>query len=116
MRIELEVDVNGVSELIKLEYNRDAIKSMEARGFSIHNFDEKFATNGDLMIWGAMRMHHKQLNNTVTNKIIDAIYEEYDATELYAQLTEMIVDSIPQLKDSVSEAGGEKKKKSVIIR
>ena len=115
MKIELEVTVNGVDETITLEYNRDAIKSMEAKGFDFNHIGDKFVTNADLMLEGALRMHHDKMNATIRKRVIDAIYEQYDAGELYSQLVEMCMDSIPAIKDMQSD-GNTEKKKSILIR
>lgn len=114
MKIELEVNVNGVDENYTLQYTRDAIKVMESKGFDFNNLDAKFTTNADLMLEGALKMHHGTMNATVRRQVMDAIYDQYDAVELYAQLVEMCMDSIPAIKDSVSE--GSQKKKPVLVR
>ena len=114
MKIELDVTARGVDEVITLEYNRDAIKSMEARGFDFNHIGDKFVTNADLMLEGAMRMHHDKMNATIRKHVIDAIYEQYDAGELYTQLIEMCMDSIPAIKDM--QDGNNEKKKSTVIK
>lgn len=113
-KLEVAVTVNGKEETYTLEYNRAAVKNMEARGFSIREYDDKLATQMDLLLQGALEMHHKGLNNTVREAVMSAIYDEYDVMDLYTNLMNMAVEAIPVLRDSSS--GAEGKKKLVIVK
>lgn len=117
MKIVLEIDLNDSTEEVTLEYNRRAIKDMEARGFVMEDMEKKIATNTDLMLMGALKMHHGGLNATVREQVMDAIYEQYDTAELFQQLAEMVVASIPVFNGGTdTDEKKSTKKKPVLIR
>jgi hypothetical protein len=86
-----------------LEYNRDAIKIMEANGFALDEYVKKPMTMIELAFQGAFIMHHKMISR---NKI-DEIFEHFkDKQSLNSQLLIMVDETYKSLFDNSEEEDG----------
>ena len=94
----------GTGEKYTLEYNRDAVRFAEARGFSIIEVQKFPMMLYDLFFY-AFRMHHKNVAKDKTDKLIDdgfggvgnlpeAMVERL--IDLYLQGYETMVDIDPE--------------------
>lgn len=99
---EIILETGGVE--YHLAYTRDAIKKMEALGFSMKNFDDKIVTSIDTVFRGAFYKNHRSLSDARVSEILDSIYAEYDTSEIIPILIEMITEAMPQLKAKDPEA------------
>lgn len=94
-----------------LEYNRNSIKQLEARGFNFTKMQETVVTNMELLFWGAFLKNHNKIKLEKANEILDEMQAEgYDLSELLEVLMEMIQEAIPFVQK------GKGKKKFSIIR
>lgn len=79
-----------------LEYNRNAIQTIESQGFNFNDFKAAPLTNVTLAFYGAFIKNHR---NTST-KLIDEIYNSMaNKTDLIDVLTTMIVECYNTLFD-----------------
>lgn len=104
------LEVGG--EEYTLEYNRKALKQMEAKGFSMGDLDKKILTSIDLLIEGALWKNHKNMTSAKLEEVMDGIYEEYDVQELSKALMEMFASAVPDF----ANAKGTEKKVFKIVR
>lgn len=83
-----------------LEYNRNAVKQMEQRGFVLDQIGDKPMTMVPLLVYGAFAKHHKNLKpsqideiyKNITNKIGD------DGEDGFIQaLLELYADTVSTL-------------------
>lgn len=77
-----------------LEYDRMAVKTLEANGFSVEEFIKKPLSNIELAFAGAFIKHHRKTKQT----IIDEIYAACpDKTNLVTTLVQMIQETYDAL-------------------
>lgn len=83
-----------------LEYNRNSIVELEARGFNAKELESKVVTSILTLFEGAFVMHHPN----ITPKIVNEIFEHIEDKEsLWAKLTEMYADTVSTLFDEPTE-------------
>lgn len=91
-------------ESYTLEYNRMAIKLLEASGFKLEEFLEKPMSNIELAFSGAFVKNHPKVNQTV----IDEIYNKTKNKKgLIVQLQKMITECYDSLLAEPEEEGDE---------
>lgn len=77
-----------------LEYDRMAVKTLEANGFSVEEFIKKPLSNIELAFAGAFIKHHRKTKQSV----IDEIYAGCpDKTNLVTTLVQMIQETYDSL-------------------
>lgn len=54
----------------KLEFNRDSVRKCEAMGLDINLAASKSMTMIPLLFWGAFQMHHPNMKQKATDKIL----------------------------------------------
>ena len=92
MNTQVKITFDGVEYV--LEYNRYAVKRLEAAGFDIEEFLSKPMTNVELAFAGAFIKNHPKTNQTT----IDAIFEACkDKTGLVGVLSTMIQECYDSL-------------------
>lgn len=90
---QINFEYNG--KKYTLEYTRETIIQMEARGFSINDLTDKPATRIEQLWQGAFLAHHKQL---ISNNVIREMYGHMkDKEKLLAKLTEMYNNTLSYL-------------------
>jgi hypothetical protein len=95
---QIALEIDGID--YTLEYNRDSIKKMEARGFSLADTKEKLVTNLDLLVEGAFMKNHPTLKPKRMEEIREHMYENYDMEAMMEVLVEMIEGAIPNFSDN----------------
>ena len=82
-----------------LEFNRYAVKRIEAMGFSTSNLGEKLVTNVELLFYGALIKNHGTHINSVkkSNVLLDVLMVEYDSEELLEILVDLMISVIPSM-------------------
>lgn len=108
MSKKLPITVNGADYV--LQYNRWAIKQIEAKGFSVDKISDKLVTSIELMFQGALIMNHPRVKASEANKLFDAMSDDYDTSELIELLVDLYTDALPVLSGE-----GEGKKKLEIV-
>lgn len=88
------LDIDG--EEYRLEYNRSAIKKMEAKGFEITAIDTKLITSIDLLIEGSFYKNYPKLTSSKLDTLREDILNEYDIDEMLPVFVEMITDALPK--------------------
>lgn len=83
-----------------LEYNRDTIMTLEARGFSAQELEKKVVTSITILFEGAFIMHHPTVKRDVINEIFECLGNKED---LWGKLTEMYADTVSTLFDEPKE-------------
>lgn len=101
---QIILEVGGVD--YTLEYNRNSLKVMEAKGFSIADADRKIVTSIDMLVEGALWKNYPALTQEQLTKVVDGIYDGYDVAELTKHLMEMFALAVPDFNGE-----GEKSKK-----
>lgn len=92
MNTKINLTYKGVP--YTLEYNRMAIKLMEADGFSLNEFSSHPMTMIDLAFRGAFYKNHRK----VSNGLMDEIYEHcVDKERLLENLTNMLTECYASL-------------------
>ena len=100
-KIEFDYEENHYT----LEYNREAVKILESKGFRLENFDDKLMTNVPLLLQGAFIMHHP----TITIGTIEKIYQNIpNKKDFSAQLYGMVADTYNTLFEEVDEKDAKK--------
>ena len=91
--------------------NRDSIKWLESKGFSIEDFEKKPITYYD-MLWNAgFLANHKDVNPNLADKLRESYdQEEGDVLEVINFIIEEYTTFITALTDTKS-----KKKKAIIV-
>lgn len=85
-----------------LEYNRDAIRRIEASGFSLEEFTKKPMVNIDLAFKGLFLKNHKRTNDN----LIEEIFNKFSNKELLiTKITEMLAESYSSLVDEDNDEG-----------
>lgn len=92
MNTKIELEYEGQN--YTLEYDRDGIRMLEARGFSVDEFIQKPMTNVELAFQGAFLKNHP---NTKLETISDIFKECPDKGQLISTLHKMITDSYTSL-------------------
>lgn len=65
---------NDVNDVYVLEFNRDAVKFAEARGFKVQTLEDGVSLSGiEELFFYAFRMHHPEISKATADKIL---YEE----------------------------------------
>ena len=77
-----------------LEYNRTAVRWMEARGLDLSHFEEKMATNACALLEGAFRMHHPSV---VEDKVYEIVGFLGHRQELLQELVSMVSETYSAL-------------------
>lgn len=108
MSKKLPIEIDGVA--YTLQYNRWAIKQIEARGFNVDNLSAKLVTNVELLFQGAFLMNHRFVKPKEIDTLLDKVAEKYDTAELMELLVELYMDAIPVMGDD-----GEGKTKLAIV-
>lgn len=86
-----------------LEYNRMAIKQMEASGFSLEEFTKKPMINIDIAFKGLFLKNHKRTNE----KLIEEIYDKLgNRDQLIEKIGVMLTESYNSLLDDEENAEG----------
>ena len=85
MNTQVKITHNGVDYI--LEYNRFAVKRLEAAGFDIEEFLSKPITNVELAFAGAFLKNHPKINQSTIDEIFASCA---DKTGLIAVLQKMI--------------------------
>lgn len=86
-----------------LEYNRMAIKQMEASGFSLEEFTKKPMINVDIAFKGLFLKNHKRTNE----KLIEEIYDKLgNRDQLIEKIGVMLTESYNSLLDDEENAEG----------
>ena len=86
-----------------LEYNRMAIKQMEASGFSLEEFTKKPMINIDIAFKGLFLKNHKRTNE----KLIEEIYDKLgNRDQLIEKIGIMLTESYNSLLDDEENAEG----------
>lgn len=67
---QIHIPYNGVT--YTLEYSRDSIRKMEARGFRVSELGDMLATQLPLLFYGAFFMHHGGIRQELTDQILIA--------------------------------------------
>ena len=89
-----KINLTYKGESYTLEYNRIAVKMLEASGFVLEEFLEKPMSNIELAFAGAFVKNHKKVNQTV----IDEIYNKTkDKKGLITCLQRMITECYDSL-------------------
>lgn len=95
-----KINLTYKGETYTLEYNRIAVKMLEASGFVLEEFLEKPMSNIELAFAGAFVKNHKKVNQT----IIDEIYNKTKGKkELLVCLQKMITECYESLLDEPEE-------------
>lgn len=94
MNKKIEFEDNG--EKYVLEYNREAIKVMEARGFSVSELTSKPMTMLPLAFEGLFYKNHKKTKKSY-------IDECYDRFKDKSQLINVIGDMLSEVYDSLTD-------------
>lgn len=98
MNKKIEFEDNG--EKYILEYNREAIKMMEARGFSVTELTTKPMTMLPLAFEGLFYKNHKKAKKNY----IDECYDRFkDKTQLINVIGDMLSEAYDSLTDDESE-------------
>lgn len=96
MNKKIEFEDNG--EKYVLEYNREAIKIMEAQGFSINEMTSKPMTMLPLAFQGLFYKNHRK----VKKSYIDECYDRFsDKEKLIEIIGDMLAESYNSLTDEV---------------
>lgn len=82
-----------------LEYNRYAIKAMEAAGFVLEDFRKSPMTSVDLAFQGLFVKNHKNTKESVITEIYNALK---DKEKLIEKMLEMIGETYNSLLDDSS--------------
>jgi hypothetical protein len=86
-----------------LEYNRMAIKQMEASGFSLEEFTKKPMINIDIAFKGLFLKNHRRTNE----KLIEEIYDKLgNRDQLIEKIGIMLTESYNSLLDDEENAEG----------
>ena len=100
--MSLKIEFNYEDKDYVLEYNREAIKYMEQRGFSLDKFTDAPASMMDIAFEALFLKNHKQ---TSMGKIKE-IYEKIgNKKELMTNIWTMVSDSYNELFDDNEEEG-----------
>lgn len=87
-----------------LEFNRRAVKEMEAEGFRISEITDKPMTMFPMLFAGAFKMHHM----FVKDEIVEAIYDRMgDKVKLMKTLNDMYNETVATLMDEPEEGNVE---------
>lgn len=94
MNKKIEFSKNG--EKYVLEYNREAIQYIEARGFVVAELDKKPMTMLPLAFQGLFYKNHKK----VSREFMDECYNNFkDKSKLLATIADMLNESYTSLLD-----------------
>lgn len=91
-----KINLTYKGESFTLEYNRIAVKMLEASGFVLEEFLEKPMSNIELAFAGAFIKNHKKVNQTVIDEIFN---KTKDKKALIACLQRMITECYDSLLD-----------------
>ena len=95
-----------------LEYDRDSVNYIEARGFDVNAIAKSPVTMVELMFEGAFIKNHK----TIKRDKIERIYQSLNNKgELMNQLIEMISETYNSMFDTDEEEGDSKNKNWKIV-
>lgn len=88
----------------ELEFTRQAVKNMEAQGFSIDKVSEKPMTMLPILIYGAFIKNH----STTKRKTIDEIADEFgkDKSKFIQALIEMYAETMNSLMGDDEDVEG----------
>lgn len=101
MSKKVPITIDGTT--YTLQYNRWAIKQIEARGFDLENITAKLVTNVELLFEGALKMHHMSIKPKQASKLLDKISDFYDTSDLLEILVELYTDAIPAMGEGSDE-------------
>lgn len=87
-----------------LEYNRMAVKTLEANGFSIEEFLKKPMSNFEMVFAGAFIKNHRKTKQDLIEEIL---YKCKDKETLIKTLSTMIQETYDALFDEPDEDGDE---------
>lgn len=91
-----KINLTYKGELYTLEYNRMAVKMLEASGFVLEEFLEKPMSNIELAFAGAFVKNHKKVNQSIIDEIFN---KTKDKKGLIACLQRMITECYDSLLD-----------------
>lgn len=92
MNTKIELDFEG--QHYTLEYDRDGIKMLEARGFKVDEFLKKPMTNVELVFQGAFLKNHPNIKLTTIEEIFKGCPDKAGLVNI---LNKMIDDSYTSL-------------------
>lgn len=108
----IEIDCDGVNHT--LQFNRFAIKKIEALGFSTQDLGGKLVTNIELLFFGSLIKSNPRITQKEANVILDTVLEDYDTTDLFDVLIDLFTDAVPVIGNDLSEEEMGKKKKLIV--
>lgn len=91
-----KINLTYKGESYTLEYNRMAVKMLEASGFVLEEFLEKPMSNIELAFAGAFIKNHKKVNQSIIDEIFN---KTKDKKGLIACLQRMITECYDSLLD-----------------
>lgn len=91
-----KINLTYKGESYTLEYNRMAVKMLEASGFVLEEFLEKPMSNIELAFAGAFVKNHKKVNQSIIDEIFN---KTKDKKGLIACLQRMITECYDSLLD-----------------
>lgn len=91
-----KINLTYKGESYTLEYNRIAVKMLEASGFVLEEFLEKPMSNIELAFAGSFVKNHKKVNQTVIDEIFN---KTKDKKGLITCLQRMITECYDSLLD-----------------
>ena len=86
-----------------LMYTRNAIKKLEADGFSFADIEDRPVTSMDMVIGHAFATKHPYLKDKEINELLDELYDTYNVQEIFETLTEMMMQAIPNFNKDEKE-------------
>ena len=101
MSKKIVVELKGVE--YTLMYTRNAIKKLEADGFSFSDIENKPVTSMDMVVSHAFSTKQPYLKEKEINKLLDELYATYDVQEIFETLTEMMMEAIPNFNKDEKE-------------
>ena len=104
--MSLKIEFNYEDKDYVLEYNRDAIKYMEQKGFSLEKFSDAPATMMDIAFEALFLKNHRQVSMAKIKEIYDKIGNK---KELMNNIWNMVSDSYNELFDDKEAEEGDGK-------
>lgn len=113
MSKKIVVELNGTE--YTLMYTRNAIKKLEASGFSFSDIEKAPVTSMDMVIGHAFLTKQPYLKEKEINELLDELYDTYNVQELFETLTQMMMEAIPNFDNNDEETDNKERKNFRIV-
>lgn len=109
---KVKVNINDTN--YTLELNRDAVKWLEANGFSLDKMDEKFLTNCELLWTSLFIANHKDINPNLALKLQDA-YRKTNGNKMAGKIIKFAIEEYNSFMNALAGINSEEKDEDLEI-